>query len=177
MSGKNTKHSHLRYGMAGTGPEGFGGDTIFPTFLGYITKAIIEFGSIDSHTNEAFPYTIDDEDLLLTENEKDLFFSYVLQLCHVVKFFGKFVEEHSDVSANKAMKKVIDVVSASASDYEGYEGVIQQDSSNNFYCDKCVLSYKAAKGNLGRKVKLYEVKKNENSTKTQYPLFAKFRLL
>ena len=177
MSGKNTRHSHLRYGMAGTGSEGLGGDTIFPTFLGHITKAIIEFGSIDSHTNEAFPYTIDDKDLSLTENEKDLFFSYVLQLCHIIKFYGKFVEEHPDVSANKAMKKVLDVIPACASDYEGYEGVIRQDSGNNYFCEKCVLSYSAAKNHLGKKVKLYDVRENTKSTKTQYPLFAQFKVL
>lgn len=177
MSGKNTRHSHLRYGLAGTGPEGIGGDTIFPEFLGHITKGIIEFGSKDSHTNEAFPYTIDDKDLSLTENEKELFFSYVLQLCHVVKFFGKFAQEHSDIAANKAMKKNLDVIAADASDYEAHEGVIKQDSSNNYFCDKCVLSYKAAKDHLGKKVKLYDVKKNESSTKTLYPFFAKFKVL
>ena len=77
MSGMNTKHSLLRYGKAGKESDGRGGDTIFPEYLGHITKAIIEFGSIDSHTNEAYPYTIDDSDLTLTENEKELFFSYV----------------------------------------------------------------------------------------------------
>lgn len=107
--------------------------SIFPEYLGHITKAIIEFGSVDSHTNEAFPHTIDDKDLSLSENEKELFFSYVLQLCHVIKFFGKFVEQHSDVSANKSMKKVLDAISATASDYNGFEGVIMQDSGNNFF--------------------------------------------
>ena len=177
MSGMNTRHSHLRYGMAGTGFEGGGGDTIFPEYMGHITKAIIAFGSIDSHTNEAFPYTIDDKDLSLTENEKELFFSYVLQLCHIIKFFGNFVEEHPEIEVNKAMKKVIDVISARASDYEGYEGVIQQDSGNNYYCEKCILSYSAAKNHLGKKVKLYDVKENTKRTKTQYPLFAQFKVL
>ena len=122
MSGMNTKHSHIRYGKAGDDSEGKGGETIFPPYLGNITKNIIEFGSIDSHTNEAFPYTIDDKDLTLTENEKELFFSYVLQLCHVIKFFGKFAEQNPDISANKAKKKVLSAIAASASDYEGFKG-------------------------------------------------------
>ena len=49
MSGLNTKHSNLRYGKPGSLKDGRGGDTIFPEYLGHITRAIIEFGSIDSH--------------------------------------------------------------------------------------------------------------------------------
>jgi len=108
MSGLNTKHSNLRYGKPGSLKDGRGGDTIFPEYLGHITRAIIEFGSIDSHTNEAFPYTIGDKDLELTEVEKELFFSYVLQVCHVVKFFGDFVAKHNDVTANKSMIKAVE---------------------------------------------------------------------
>ena len=96
MSGLNTRYSNLRYGTAGDGKDGKGGDTIFPEYMGHITKAIISFGSADSHTNEDFPYTINDKDLSLTENEKELFFSYVLQLCHIIKFFGNFSDEHPD---------------------------------------------------------------------------------
>ena len=178
MSGMNTKHSLLRYGNAGTGAEGRGGDTIFPLYLGNITKNIIEFGSIDSHTNEAFPYTIDDADLTLTENEKELFFSYVLQLCHVIKFFGKFVEQNSDISANKAMKKVLNAITASASDYEGFKGEIMQDSKGNYYCGKCLLSFMAAKDHFGKNVELYSVTKNEDRrTELLYPMRAKFRIV
>ena len=178
MSGMNTKHSHIRYGKAGDDLEGKGGETIFPPYLGNITKNIIEFGSIDSHTNEAFPYTIDDKDLSLTENEKELFFSYVLQLCHVIKFFEKFVEQHPDTSANKAKKKILSAIAASASDYEGFRGEIKQDSKGNCYCDKCLLSYKAAIDKIGKTVILHDVNKNEDKrTELSYPLRARFKIV
>lgn len=108
MSGLNTKHSNLRYGAAGPKYEGRGGDSIFPEYLGNITRGIIEFGSIDSHTNEAFPYTIDDKDLELSEDEKELFFGYVLQVCHVVKFFGDFVEKHPNEAENKSLIQAVE---------------------------------------------------------------------
>ena len=177
MSGMNTKHSHLRYGEAGPESDGSGGQTIFPKYMGHMTRAIIEFGSIDSHTNEAYPYTIDDANLTLTEDEKELFFSYVLQLCHVIKFFGQFVDKNPDVAKNKAMKKVLSTIAASAADYEGFKGEIKQDSKGNCYCDKCILSFNAAQKNVGKRVELYDVTENEKSTKVLYPLWAKFRLL
>lgn len=48
-------------------------------------------------------YTIDDKDLTIDENEKELFFGYVLQLCHVIKFFGHFVEKHNSKEENLKM--------------------------------------------------------------------------
>lgn len=78
MSGLETKYSGVRYGNEG--------DTIFPEYLGKITLQILNFTNTDSHTNEEHPYTIDDKDLEISENEKELYFSYVLQLCHVIKY-------------------------------------------------------------------------------------------
>ena len=99
MSGMATKHSKLRYGKDG--------DTIFPHYMGKITMNILNFSSVSSHTSEANEYTIDDKDVVIDENIKELFFSYVLQLCHVIKFFGHFVETHPDKEENlKMIKKV-----------------------------------------------------------------------
>lgn len=100
MSGLSTGHdSNLRYGKEG--------DTIFPKQIGYITKNILNFASSDSHTSEANEYTLDDKDLVIDEKTKELFFSYVLQLCHVIKFFGHFVETHNNKEENlKMIKKV-----------------------------------------------------------------------
>ena len=99
MSGKNTSHSKLRYGQEG--------DFIFPKYMGYMTMNILNFTNSDSHTTDENPYTIDD-DLTINEKTKELFFSYVLQLCHVVKYFGHFVELHSDKEENlKMIRKVV----------------------------------------------------------------------
>lgn len=100
MSGKDTNHSKLRYGQEG--------DSIFPKYMGDMTKYILNFTNSDSHTTEGNLYTIYDDDLTINENEKELFFSYVLQLCHVIKHFGHFVEQHSDKQENlKMIRKVV----------------------------------------------------------------------
>jgi hypothetical protein len=69
-----TSHSNLRYGADS--------DTIFPKSIGNITLQILNFTNIDSHTNEEHPYTIDDKDLEISENEKDsiflMFFNYAM---------------------------------------------------------------------------------------------------
>lgn len=100
MSGLSTGHdSKLRYGKEG--------DTIFTKQIGYITKNILNFASSDSHTSETNEYTLDDKDLVIDEKTKELFFGYVLQLCHVIKFFGHFVETHINKEENlKMIKKV-----------------------------------------------------------------------
>ena len=100
MSGLSTGHdSKLRYGKEG--------ETIFPKQIGYITKNILNFASSDSHTSENNEYTIEDKDLVIDEKTRELFFSYVLQLCYVIKFFGLFVENHNNKEENlKMIKKV-----------------------------------------------------------------------
>ncbi len=107
MSGKSTSHSMLRYGQEGDYKKGIEGNTIFPNYMGNITKNILNFASATSHTSESNEYTIDDKDLVIDENEKELFFGYVLQLCHVIKFFGHFVEIHPNKETNLGMIKKV----------------------------------------------------------------------
>ncbi len=107
MSGITTSHSKLRYGKEGDYKKGIDGDTIFPNYMGNITRNILNFASTNSHTSESNEYTIKDKDLIIDENEKELFFGYVLQLCHVIKFFGHFAEQHPNKEENlKMIKKV-----------------------------------------------------------------------
>lgn len=107
MSGLDTEHSKLRYGKKPSKNGDTDGDTIFPKQAGYITKNILNFASADSHTANSNEYTIDDKDLVIDESTKELFFSYVLQLCHVIKFFGHFVETHSNKEENQKMIKKV----------------------------------------------------------------------
>lgn len=107
MSGLEMNHVKLRYGQIYDKEKKQDVDTIFPKYMGYITKAILNFSSANSHTSEENEYTINDKDLIIDESEKELFFGYVLQLCHVIKFFGHFVETHNNKEENlKMIKKV-----------------------------------------------------------------------
>lgn len=107
MSGLDTIHIKLRYGKKSDSKNGKEGDTIFPSYIGNITKNILNFTSTNSHTNDINEYTIEDKDLVIDENEKELFFGYVLQLCHVIKFFGHFVKTHNDKNINLSMIKKV----------------------------------------------------------------------
>lgn len=46
----------------------------------------------------------------IDENNKEFFFSHVMQLCHLIKWYGKYVEEHPDIQKNKAMKQIIPAI-------------------------------------------------------------------
>lgn len=107
MAGLNTKERYgtdhkqaIRWGKAGKGKEGAGGDSIFPSDIALFVKNIQDFSSSDSHTEEDEPYVID-------ETKKEIFFGYVLQLCHVIKWFGEYVKQNLNVEANKSKFNII----------------------------------------------------------------------
>lgn len=103
--GKNIKYK-IRYGEPGDKKGGAGGDCIFNEEIAMLVKNILNFSSSDSHTDEYDPYIIEG-------NKKDLFFGYVLQLCHVIKWYGEYIEAHSDIEANKSLFKIIPINSTS----------------------------------------------------------------
>ena len=55
---------------------------------------------VDSHTEEEKLYFVDEEN-------SELFFGYVMQLCHVVKWFGNYVKNYPVSSENKKIKVII----------------------------------------------------------------------
>ena len=89
----------IRWGNPGSAKDGAGGDSIFPSDIAMIVKNALNYSSADSHTEEETPYFIEEEN-------KELFFSYVMQICHLIKWFGNYVEKHSDIEKNKSMKKI-----------------------------------------------------------------------
>lgn len=95
-----TVKGQIRWGTPGKGKDGAEGDSVFTRDIAMIVKNTLNYSSSDSHTDENKPYFID-------ENNKEYFFAYVMQLCHLIKWYGKYVVEHPDVQRNKAMKQVI----------------------------------------------------------------------
>ena len=88
------KRMQVRWGMAGDKKDGMGGDSIFPQEIANIVKYTLVFTNGESHTSEEEPWFIDEE-------RKDIFFGYVLQMCHVIKWYGQYVERHNNVEENK----------------------------------------------------------------------------
>ncbi len=102
MAGKDVEFKNkpgkpvIRWGKAPTEKDKNGGDAIFPTDIADIVKNAIEFTNKDSHASEDEPWYIDEE-------RKDIFFGYVLQMCHVISWYGKYIKSHSDRSENLKM--------------------------------------------------------------------------
>ena len=170
MSGLVTKHSELRYGSED--------DTIFPKSIGNITLQIINFTNTDSHTNEEHPYTIDDKDLEISESEKELYFSYVLQLCHVIKSFGAFVDKHPDKEANRKMKRTVSTSVPSIND-STTSPVGQQSTilagENGPYILNCRLAPCFAKY-IGKNATITEVNINKGKDVADFPYYAKVKV-
>ena len=97
--GRTLKHK-IRFGNPGTGKDGAVGDCIFNQEIAMFVKNILNFSSSDSHTNEDDPYEIE-------EKKKEIFFGYVLQLCHVIKWLGEYINSNSNIEVNKAKIKII----------------------------------------------------------------------
>lgn len=100
--GRTLKYK-VRFGKPGTGKDGSGGDCIFNQEIATFVKNILNYSNSDSHTNEDDPYIIE-------ENKKEVFFGYVLQLCHVVKWVGEYIESNSDIEANKSKIRIIPLI-------------------------------------------------------------------
>jgi len=89
----------IRWGKPGKNKDGTGGDCVLASDSAMMVKNIINYSSSDSHTTEKEQYLID-------EQNKELFFGYVMQLCYIIKCFGKYADEHPNVEENKKMQQV-----------------------------------------------------------------------
>lgn len=77
------------------------GESIFPDDISEILRYVLnKYVNPDSHTSEEEPYLIDAQN-------KELFLGCVFQICHVIKYFGVFVEKHPDKGKNLAMHQRI----------------------------------------------------------------------
>lgn len=101
MAGRNVNYTDsynrertIRWGKASSNPLK-AGESIFPkdSDIASCVNNIRMFTNKDSHTTEDEPWLIDEE-------QKDAFFGYVLQMCHVIKWYGKYIEAHNDPMEN-----------------------------------------------------------------------------
>lgn len=189
---KKGDNSHMvRWGNPGPGKEGKGGDTIFSDEIGEMGRAILNFSNADSHTGE------DNSPYFIEEEKKEVFFGYVFLLCQVIKFFGQFVESHSDVKANIAMQRLIPADNSQKktterkketfkretpkweipkSELPSKEEIltrpyaILKDSNGNYYCGSCKLSADIAL--KSGTVKIVELINNTGDDVDTYPFIA-----
>lgn len=103
LCGMEPTNIPFRFGKRGTKKDFSDNESVLPTTCYYTFRGLLNYVNVDSHTlgeEGDSPYKIDAE-------SKDLFFSYVLFLCHLITCFGKYVEQHSNVEENKAKQTAI----------------------------------------------------------------------
>ncbi len=154
MSGLEPSNIKFRYGAEG--------EAIFPKRQNHLMLNILNFVNEDSHTSKD-----DDAPYIIDKESQDLFFGFLFQLLHVIKFYGQFVEAHPDVVANKAkMQKII----TAADLVVGKEGIVLAGPRFN-YMGTTVLPNK-----LGcrprQKIRIDEAVLNTGSDKDKYPTYA-----
>jgi hypothetical protein len=184
MAGLNTKERYgtdhkqaIRWGKAGEGREGAGGDSIFPSDIALFVKNIQDFSSSDSHTDEDEPYVIN-------EAKKEIFFGYVLQLCHVIKWFGEYVNQNPDAEVNKRKYNIVGFESPAPKKVETKKEIPSKDSlietearimsndKGHLACgDYCKID-NAYRSSIGRKVVIRKVEDNPGSSAKYLPYIA-----
>lgn len=180
----------IRYGTAGEGKDGRNGDSIFTQDVAMYVKNILNFSSSDSHTNRVEIYSIKDD-------IKELFFSYVLQLSHIIKWFGKYIEEHPNKEENlsfhciittpqsgqvKADKKAVQGVTTKKKEVPTKESLI---GSTGFVTNTgkvgqvkgCCKLKPEDKQFMFKTIRILELKENDGIDSEQYPyIVSKFEL-
>ncbi|MBO4571776.1 MAG: hypothetical protein IKX45_05550 [Bacteroidales bacterium] len=98
LCGMESKKIPYRFGKRGVKPDYSDNESVLPSTCYNTFKGLLNYVNVDSHTlgeEDDSPYKIDAE-------SKDLFFAYVIFLCHVITCFGKYVERHPSIEENKA---------------------------------------------------------------------------
>ena len=98
LCGMEPTNVPFRFGKRGSKKDYSDNESVLPTTCYNTFRGLLNYVNVDSHTlgeEDGSPYKIDAE-------SKDLFFAYVLFLCHIITCFGKYVELHPNIEENRA---------------------------------------------------------------------------
>jgi hypothetical protein len=153
---KKTTVNYFKRIAPGTNP-------VFSEIDSEVVKDILNFTNSDSHTSKNDPYIIE-------KDKKEIFFGYVLLLCHVVKVFGRYIETHNDKNANLATIERIDAPAVG----ESVQVILSQDKSVALCSSKCKLPNWCL-SKEGETIVIESVEVNPDKDSSLYPLFAKVK--
>ena len=100
LCGMEPTNVPFRFGKRGSKKDYSDNESVLPTTCYNTFRGLLNYVNVDSHTlgeEDDSPYKID-------AASKDLFFGYVLFLCHIITCFGKYVEQHPNIEENKAKR-------------------------------------------------------------------------
>ena len=100
LCGMEPTNVPFRFGKRGSKKDYSDNESVLPTTCYNTFRGLLNYVNVDSHTlgeEDDSPYKID-------AASKDLFYGYVLFLCHIITCFGKYVEQHPNIEENKAKR-------------------------------------------------------------------------
>lgn len=96
LAGENTKHLGVRYGSYEQG------DHLFPDIVSDNLQQILNTANACTHTADENPNDEDNEvDFIETVGASRLLYSYALELCDVIVWYGKYIKKHPDYKQNR----------------------------------------------------------------------------
>ncbi len=149
--------------LSGSSEKGYKRDTpVFPKIISENVRCILSICQPASHRAEI--------DAFVAEiNSPYLLMSTTYQLMDVLLWFKNFVDNNPDLEKNKALT----ILLQSSSTFT-HEGIIEQDSSRNFYCDDFLLNYNYVNANFKVGDKIMIVEASENTQPRTKDLYSKF---
>lgn len=154
LCGENPKELPYRYGLLG--------ERILDATESSMLITILTSTNVASHES-AEDY--EEDEVTLTEDNRDEFSGCALLMCRVIKAFGRYAESHRDIDENKSMWK------PNPNTVEGKELTIQA-VSNLLFAGNCLLPDKSWLI-PGNKVILRDVVLNTSTSADSFPFFCK----
>lgn len=154
LCGENPKELPYRYGLLG--------ERILDATESSMLITILTSTNVASHES-AEDY--EEDEVTLTEDNRDEFSGCALLMCRVIKAFGRYAESHRDIDENKSMWK------PNPNTVEGKELTIQA-VSNLLFAGNCLLPDKSWLIS-GNKVILRDVVLNTSTSADSFPFFCK----
>lgn len=154
LCGENPKELPYRYGLLG--------ERILDATESSMLITILTSTNVASHES-AEDY--EEDEVTLTEDNRDEFSGCALLMCRVIKAFGRYAESHRDIDENKSMWK------PNPNTVEGKELTIQA-VSNLLFVGNCLLPDKSWLIS-GNKVILRDVVLNTSTSADSFPFFCK----
>lgn len=132
-------------------------------------KNILNVTQDGSHTIGTLNLRVDE--FIKQQGTPYLYNSTVFQLLDIMIWCKEFFDKNQDIELNNEIYELISNETPAI-----YEGEIEQDSSNNYFCGECLLNSNVINKNgyqKGEKIKIFESIKNNNKTTSKlYPTFA-----
>ena len=143
-------------------------ENILDSTTAYLLKSILDITQDASHSKKDLKLKVDEH--IKQQDTPYLFNSVVFQLLDVLIWFKKFADSHPDIEKNKLIAIPLEVGTNSI-----YEGIIEKDSNNNYFCGIYLLNktYTEKKFKVGDQIKITEESDNTTLSKHLYPKYTK----